>query len=100
MAGAPFGNQNGLKGTRWRDAIDRALKNRSRARQIEALDELAERLLEQCEAGDMTALKELGDRLDGKPGQAIQLGADPDNPLITNVTVEYVEPKDTAAKGV
>lgn len=73
--GAPLGNQNAVKAKRWYDAIDRALAKRSKAAGIEALDDLAEKLLANAEAGDMSALKELGDRLDGKPAQAIT-GAD------------------------
>lgn len=36
---------------------------------------IADRLVTMAEAGDMQAIKELGDRLDGKPAQAIT-GAD------------------------
>ena len=90
MAGAPKGNQNAVKGNRWAQAIDRALEKRSRAAQVNALDELAEKLLENCDAGDMTALKELGDRLDGKTPQGIQLSGDSQNPIENKVTVEFV----------
>jgi len=45
-----------------------------------ALDELAGKLLDKAGEGDMTALKELGDRLDGKPAQTI--GGDPDQPPV------------------
>lgn len=68
---AAIGNTYSAKGRRWADAIERALAKRSRAKGIEALDELAEKLLVRCDEGDMTALKELGDRYDGKPPQAI-----------------------------
>jgi hypothetical protein len=68
---APLGNQNAAKGKIWHHAIMRALRKRSKSDQIEALDELAEKLLELVEAGDLGALKEFGDRLDGKPAQAI-----------------------------
>lgn len=68
---APIGNQFAVKAKRWSAAIDRALANRSKARGIEALDELAEKLLLAAEQGDLTALKELGDRLEGKPAQII-----------------------------
>lgn len=70
---APIGNTNATKGRRWAQAIERALEKRSRAAQIEALDDLAEKLLANCDQGDMTALKELGDRLDGKPHQSTEL---------------------------
>lgn len=73
---APIGNQNAIKAKRWSQAIDRALAERSRAKGIEALDELAEKLLVNCDEGDMTALKELGDRIEGKPAQSIDLTAE------------------------
>lgn len=73
---APLGNQNARKGKPWQAAINRALEKRSRVAQMEALDELAESLLRKCDDGDIAALKELGDRLDGKPAQAIVNGDD------------------------
>jgi phage gp29-like protein len=36
-----------------------------------ALRAIAERLLDQAEQGDMAALKELGDRVEGRPTQLI-----------------------------
>lgn len=69
--GAPKGNQNGAKAKVWTAAIERALAQRSRLDQKEALDDLAEKLLRKCDEGDMTALKELGDRLEGKAAQVI-----------------------------
>lgn len=69
--GAPVGNQNAAKAKVWQQAIVRALEHRSRLRQRQALDELAGVLLDRAAEGDMAALKELGDRLDGKPAQAI-----------------------------
>lgn len=86
---APEGNQNYLKGRRWKDAIDRALAKRSAASGIEALDELAEKLLKLAEASDLQALKELGDRLDGKAAQPI--GGDPNLPPIRqSMALEFV----------
>lgn len=73
---APQGNQNAIKAKRWSQAIDRALAERSKSKGIEALDELAEKLLANCDLGDMTALKELGDRIEGKPSQSIDITAD------------------------
>ena len=81
--GAPKGNQNARKGKLWTDAIQRALKiweNESRVDGKKALDALAMQLLEKCLEGDMTALKELGDRLEGKPAQSVYVGEAEDNP--------------------
>ena len=68
---APLGNSNATKSKPWAKAIERALDKRSRVKQMEALDELAETFLAACDAGDLAALKELGDRLDGKANQSI-----------------------------
>ena len=68
---AAVGNNYAARGKQWREAINRALAKRSGVDKIKALDELAEKLLAKCDEGDMQALKELGDRLDGKPAQTI-----------------------------
>ena len=82
-AGAPLGNQNGVKAKRWSAAIDAALANRCKGDGVKALEALAEKLLEQAEAGDISALKELGDRIEGKPAQAITGGDG--GPLVINI---------------
>lgn len=76
---APIGNKNAAKAKIWHGAIMRALRKRSRTEALEALDELAEKLLDKVAEGDLPALKEFGDRLDGKPAQTI-IGDD-ENPL-------------------
>lgn len=92
MAGAPKGNQNAAKAKVWAMAIERALANRSKKDKVDALDALAEKLLQNCDEGDMAALKELGDRLDGKPAQAITGPNGGDIPIRNKVTVEFVNP--------
>ena len=49
----------------WFNAIKRAIKRRE-DKDPQALEKLADVLLNKAADGDMTALKELGDRLDGK----------------------------------
>lgn len=90
MAGAPIGNQNAAKAKVWSAAINRALEKRGVSR-IEALDALAEKLLEKCDEGDLPALKELGDRLEGKAAQQVVLSGDPDAPLETKMEVKLVK---------
>jgi hypothetical protein len=92
---AAAGNQYAAKDKLWRAAILRALEKRSRSSQVEALDDLAEKLLSACDTLDMTAIKELGDRIDGKPKQALDLGSDPDRPMISKVVREIVRPPNT-----
>lgn len=91
---APIGNQFATKSRLWRQAIERALGNRSRVDQVEALDALAEKLLARCDEGDMAALKELGDRLDGKPAQSVTVAGDEERPLIHKVVREIVRATD------
>lgn len=73
MAGAPIGNRNASKTKLWEDAIRRAVL----ADDGKRLRAIAERLLDKAAEGDVAAIKELGDRLDGKPKQSTELtGAD------------------------
>lgn len=60
--GAPIGNKNGTKNRPWAAAINRALL----AEDGKKLRELAERLINRALDGDIAALKEIGDRVDGK----------------------------------
>jgi hypothetical protein len=69
--GAPVGNQNAARAKVWHAAILRALDKRGGGDRIQALDELAAKLLDLVATGDLAALKEFGDRMDGKPAQAM-----------------------------
>lgn len=85
---AAIGNQYAARGRQWRSAIERALDIRSGADRVKALNELAEKLLAKCDEGDLAALRELGDRLDGKPAQAIT-GED-GGPVELSLGVEFL----------
>lgn len=91
MAGAPKGNQNAARARVWRAAIERALDRRtkSRADGIKEIDALAEKLLDLVAMGDLAALKEFGDRIDGKPAQAI-VGDSEADPIQTVSRIELV----------
>lgn len=69
--GAPIGNRNATRGRTWTHAVERALERRTGNGRLKAIDALAEKLLDACYAGDLDALKELGNRLEGKPAQVI-----------------------------
>lgn len=88
MAGAPKGNQNAARAKVWRAAIERALDRRKPAdERIKAIDEMADKLLDACATGDLAALQELGNRLDGRPAQAVEHSGDPERPLEHKVTI-------------
>jgi hypothetical protein len=82
--GAPIGNKNATKNKLWEDALRRALL----AEDGKKLRSLADKLIARAEEGDVTALKEIGDRMDGKPTQTI--GGDPDAPIHTVSRIERV----------
>jgi len=88
---APLGNQNAARAKVWRAAIMRALERR---KPVEpgalAIDELADKLLSLVALGDLGALKEFGDRLDGKPAQAI-VGDDDLPPVRTVTRIELID---------
>ena len=70
------GNPEGKKPNKpFLDALNRAIAQDDAKRVRQA----AEQLLDLAAAGEQWAVKELIDRLDGKPAQAIV--GDPDNPL-------------------
>ena len=96
QGGAPKGNTNASKGRPWRDAIDNALKIRDKSRVDgkKALDVLAEELLVKCDDGDISALKELGDRIEGKSAQSVIISGDEDAPLVTRIERVIQNPED------
>ncbi len=74
--GAPIGNQNAANAKVWKAAIERALDKRGAGDRKLAIDALAEKLLQKCDEADMAALREFGDRIEGKPAQVIVGDAD------------------------
>lgn len=90
---APIGNRNAAKAKLWQAAIERALEKRGGGDKIKALNELAEKLLLNCDQGDLAALKELGDRLDGKPAQAIVGEEESPLQIIHRIERVIVDPK-------
>lgn len=82
---APEGNTNSSKNNRlWANTIKRALIQSDSDR----LRRIAEKLIEKAEEGDLHAMREIGDRLDGKPAQTIV--GDEDRPLTIFQKVERV----------
>lgn len=89
-SGAQPGNNNRNKAKPWADAIRRAIARREETGSGADLNRLAESLLDKAAEGDMAALKELGDRLDGKSAQAVTVSGDEEAPLKAYIKVEYV----------
>lgn len=71
-AGAPEGNKNATKNRPWAEAINRALLSEDGKK----LRALADKIIDKALEGDVQALKEVGDRMDGKPAQALEHSGD------------------------
>ena len=88
MAGAPLGNQNARKGKSWLDALRAEIAIDDGAR----LQKAACQLLNKAAEGDLSAIKELADRLDGKAIQANTLTAQLETTMPTNIQVRFIQP--------
>jgi len=75
--GAPIGNQNAAKGKRWTLALEQAMAkmDESRIDGWTTMQLLAQRLVNEAMSGDIAALKEIGDRFEGKPKQQLDIEA-------------------------
>lgn len=91
--GAQPGNRNAARGKEWRDALRRALAQyeNDTVKRGEALLAIANKLLDACMRGEMDAIRELGNRLDGKPAQSIIGAGDHEPPIKIHGTVTFVE---------
>jgi hypothetical protein len=87
--GAPKGNTNSSKNNRlWAETIRRAVVQSD----AERLRRIAEALLNKAEEGDIQAIKEVGDRLDGKPTQTIAGAGEDGEHVIRNIGVVFRKP--------
>lgn len=93
---AEIGNQNSRKGKLWREALQRALETKSlelgKPHRNAVLDDIALQLVNAGLQGEQWAIKELGDRLDGKPAQAI-VGSDDEPPVRIDGFLRFVRPE-------
>lgn len=98
--GAPRGNNNAVKSRDWADALRRLTsrpvddpENPGKTRK--RIEAIAEKLIKLAEEGDMQALKEIGDRIDGKSMQSVELAGEGGGPIITKtLQVAGVDPTD------
>lgn len=92
MAGAPVGNQNASKGKRWQSALNKALARfeNDAIKAGEALDKIAEMVVLKALAGDKDSIVEIGNRLDGKPAQALIHQGDEDGGPVKVERIERV----------
>lgn len=86
--GAPTGNKNSSKNNRlWAETIRRAVVQADPDR----LRRIAEALLDKAEGGDINAMREIGDRLDGKSAQMIVGAGENGEHVISGITINVVK---------
>lgn len=83
---APKGNQFALKGR----VMSAHLKARLEERKL--WPQLMDALLEKALSGDIPAIKEVFDRIDGKAPQDFNVGGQEGNPLVQRIIREIVRP--------
>jgi len=94
MAGAPVGNQNASRGKRFASVLEK------RIAELRAMDGIVDALITKALDGDMSAIKEVADRLDGKPRQQVDLGGqDGENPLVTAINIRFVKSSEPSQDG-
>jgi len=87
MSGAPVGNKNAQKGRIWNDQLRKAIAHDGGRR----LRASIEQLLNLASNGEPWAIKELADRLDGRPTQTNIL-EDSDEPELKTIKIVFVSP--------
>lgn len=92
---APLGNQNAKKAKRWQDALVKALaryeNEEGKIAAGQALDKIAELVVMKALLGDKDSIAEIGNRLDGKPAQAI-VGDDDHPPVKMEGCLKFIKP--------
>jgi hypothetical protein len=85
--GAPLGNDNNRKNQYWSDALRKHITQNPKD-----LADAAQALFNKAKDGDVGAIKEIGDRLEGKAVQRVE-GSGADGEFITKMVVELVKAK-------
>lgn len=87
MAKFEEGNQAAAKGRTIEKLIERINVQEDSRRLRQGLEVLMNKVAD----GDQRALEFVTERLDGKARQAVDIGGQPDNPLVTELVVKVVE---------
>jgi hypothetical protein len=81
-SGAPEGNQNSIKSNRY---FGETIKRMVTQSDGEVLRKIAQALIDKASDGDLGAIKEFADRIDGKAMQENKVTGDPEAPLVIQV---------------
>ena len=85
------GNQNAYKNKPWADALRRAMIRYEGGKE-NALNLIADQTVKLAVSGKPWAIKEIGDRTDGKAAQSVTVAGDDEKPLVHKIVREVVDP--------
>lgn len=99
------GNPGGRPSVKpWREALELAVNEEDPVTKKRKLRRIAEAVIDAAMAGDMTAAKEVGDRLDGKPRQETEISGSEGGPIliqeVRRVIVDAINPHNSDTEGV
>jgi len=87
-------NKNACKNKPWLEALNRAMIRYDGGKE-NALNLIADQTVKAAVMGDQWAIKEIGDRVDGKAAQSMTVSGDIDNPLaITLIERIIIDPNE------
>lgn len=89
--GAPLGSANSANGKAFNRALRRMLARRTNENVDAGLDKIAGQLVDAAFAGEQWAIREVADRIDGKPAQ-IHAGDDDLPPITVKGIIDLVRP--------
>jgi len=90
-AGAPLGNKNSSKSNRLYAETIKRINVQSEG---QVAYDIAMALINKAKEGDISAIREFGDRVDGKSVSTTELSGIDGTDLPIGITVEYVKSKD------
>lgn len=73
----------------WSELLKERAEAEDREKKLKNKEIMADALIEKAKAGDINAIKEFGDRVEGKPKQAIVGGEEDDPPVNTSITIRF-----------
>jgi len=82
---AEKGSTNRADGKRFELALHQALTRKNGQDKWAALTDLAEKLIDEGLSGNITAIREVADRFDGKPAQSVAVTGADGGPLLVQV---------------
>ncbi len=88
--GAPKGNLNAVRNKPWKDALRRALARKSGSVN-KGLNYIADQVLDAAIKGDVWAIREVSERMDGKAAQEqILTGDEEGGPIKHSMKIKFV----------